>query len=125
MNHYSAHHDEALFPNSHSFIPERWLNNPKAPILNTPSSSVEGSGGGKLLSRYLVAFTKGPRMCVGMHLAYAQLYVVLANVMRRCELELFETEYKDVGFLRDMFVPLPAQGTKGLRVLVKDVLRAT
>jgi len=64
-------------------------------------------------------------MCVGMHLAYAQLYVVLANVMRRCELELFETEYKDVGFLRDMFVPLPAQGTKGLRVLVKDVLRAT
>ncbi len=60
-----------------------------------------------------------------MHLAYAQLYIVLANVVRRCELELFETEYKDVGFVRDMFVPMPEPGSKGLRVLVKDVLRAT
>jgi hypothetical protein len=38
------------------------------------------------------------------------------------ELELFETEYEAVGFVSDMFVPHPKLGTKGLRVLVKDVV---
>jgi len=59
---------------------------------------------------------------VGMHLAHAQLYTVLANVFRRCELELWETEWRDVGFVRDFFVPMPASDGKGLRVLVKDVV---
>jgi len=69
-----------------------------------------------------VAFMKGSRTCVGMHLAHAQLHIVLANVFRRCELELYETEWRDVGFVRDMFVPMPASDGRGLRVLVKDVV---
>jgi len=119
-----VHHDEALFPDSHSFVPERWLGNPGAPVLHTPASVAGGKGdaGGKLLSRYLVAFMKGSRTCVGMHLAHAQLYIVLANVFRHCELELWETEWRDVGFVRDMFVPMPASDGRGLRVLVKDVM---
>jgi cytochrome P450 len=124
QNHYCVHHDEILFPDSRSFMPERWLNNPKAPVLHTPASVAESKGGGsgKLLSRYLVAFMKGSRTCVGMHLAHAQLHIVLANVFRRCELELYETEWRDVGFVRDMFVPMPASDGRGLRVLVKDVM---
>ena len=76
----------------------------------------------KLLSRYMVAFSRGARSCVGVHLAWAELYIGLANVVRRCELEIFETHYADVGFVRDMFVPHARVGATGLRVLVRDVL---
>jgi hypothetical protein len=57
-----------------------------------------------------------------MHLAHAQLYVVLANVFRRVEMEIYETGWRDVGFVRDMFVPMPASDGTGLRVVVKDVV---
>ena len=66
MDNYDVSHDEAIFPNSHKFIPERWLDDPKAPD-------------GKPLSRYSVSFGKGSRNCVGMQLAYAELYVAFVS----------------------------------------------
>jgi cytochrome P450 len=119
MDTYSAHHDETLFPLSHSFIPERWLNNPRAPALGTfGSAKVEKDG--RLLSRYNVVFAKGTRQCLGMHLANAELYITLATIVRRCKFEIYQTEWKDIGFVRDMFVPHPDPSSKGLRVLVKE-----
>lgn len=47
------HHDENIFPDSHSFIPERWLDDPR-------------TSDGTPLERYLVAFGRGPRVCLGM-----------------------------------------------------------
>jgi cytochrome P450 len=151
-NHYAAHHDERIFPDSHAFAPERWLNNPRAPVLDTygteaerSASSVEdgerqqqqqqpqddavsAAGGqgdeneGRLLSRYMVAFSRGTRQCIGMHLAWAESYLMMASIIRRCDLEIFETRFEDVGFLRDFFVPHSAPDARGLRVLVKDVI---
>ncbi|KAI9714885.1 MAG: hypothetical protein M1820_000174 [Bogoriella megaspora] len=46
-------HDEAIFPDSHSFRPERWLGNPRAP-------------NGAPLEKYQVNFQKGPRSCLGI-----------------------------------------------------------
>lgn len=46
-------HDEAIFPDSHSFIPERWLNEPR-------------THDGFSLEHYLVVFSKGPRICLGI-----------------------------------------------------------
>ena len=106
MSSYLMHHDESIFPNSHNFDPSRWLHNPKV-------------GGGKPLTRYLVAFSKGPRMCVGFNLAWAQLYIGLANVIRRLDLELFDTDHEAVVMAREFFVPQPKKGTKGVRVFVK------
>jgi cytochrome P450 len=142
MTNYSAHHDETLFPDSHCFVPERWLN-AKAPALPTlapaPTSSdveknpISGSGSGAAtaagagtgtdhpLTRYLVSFSKGTRMCVGQHLAWAELYIALATVVRRCDFVIHDTQLEDVSFVRDMFVPQPRAGSKGLRVLVLDV----
>lgn len=48
------HHNETTFPESWTFKPERWIDDPQ-------------------LDKYLVSFSKGTRMCVGMHLAYAEL----------------------------------------------------
>ena len=69
MDNYDVSHDEAIFPNSHKFIPERWLDDPKAPD-------------GKPLSRYSVSFGKGSRNCVGMQLAYAELYVAFVSLCK-------------------------------------------
>jgi cytochrome P450 len=46
-------HDEEVFPDSHSFIPERWMNNP---------TTKDGSP----LERYYVGFGKGSRQCIGL-----------------------------------------------------------
>jgi cytochrome P450 len=48
-----VHHDENIYPNSRSFIPERWLDNPKTKE-------------GESLSRYFVSFGKGSRSCIGI-----------------------------------------------------------
>lgn len=45
----------------------------------------------------------------------------LGIIIRRLgsELSLFETNESDVEIHRDRFVPVPADGTKGIRVLLK------
>lgn len=106
MSTYLMHHDESIFPNSHTFDPSRWLHNPKV-------------SGNKPLSRYLVSFSKGPRMCLGLHLAWAELYIGLANVIRRLDFELFDTGHEAVVMASEFVVPRPKEGTKGVRVLVK------
>lgn len=99
------HHNETLFPDSHSFIPERWLDNPKAPLLNIMPPSINRSDSGIAnlgpeidksstmitLSKYVVSFSKGSRQCIGMNLAYAELYIGLATIFRRVKMRLFET----------------------------------
>lgn len=58
-------------------------------------------------------------MCLGMPLAYMELYVALATIFRRHELELFETERSDADFVLDVVVPMPRRGSKGVRVVVR------
>lgn len=97
------HENETLFPNHRNFRPERWLE---------PNS--------KNLEKYLMTFGKGPRACLGMNLAYAELYVTLATVFRRFDFELFETGRGDVDAEHDFMVPCPRLDSKGVRVLVKE-----
>jgi cytochrome P450 len=53
MTTIDVHHDEHIYPSSRSFIPERWLDNPK---------TEEGDS----LSRYCIAFGKGAGSCFGI-----------------------------------------------------------
>jgi cytochrome P450 len=48
-----VHNDEHVYPESTKFMPERWMNGGRAP-------------NGEPLERYLVAFGKGPRQCLGI-----------------------------------------------------------
>jgi cytochrome P450 len=107
------HHEESIFPNSRKFEPERWIGHPH-------------------LDKYLVSFSKGTRQCIGINLAYAELYLALARIFRAYGskdvwvegdvgyLELYETTEKDIVLTKDMFIPVGNDGSKGVRILVKS-----
>ncbi|KAL4732999.1 cytochrome P450 [Aspergillus similis] len=100
------HTNPELFPDPHEFKPERWLD-----------------GAGKRhhsLDGYLLSFSRGSRQCIGINLAYAELYMGLGLLIRRLghRLELFETTREDVEIHYDRFLPTPKDGTQGIRVLV-------
>ncbi|KAH8660697.1 oxoglutarate/iron-dependent oxygenase [Tricladium varicosporioides] len=103
-----VHHNPALFPNPKTFIPERWID--------------EKGQRRRDLEGYLLSFSKGSRQCLGINLAYAEVYLALAAVIRNFgdRLELFETTAEDVEIHHDVFVPVPKVGSKGIRVLVKQ-----
>ncbi|KAJ5100196.1 cytochrome P450 [Penicillium angulare] len=107
MDAYHMHHDETVFPNSTSFKPDRWLGNPKGP------------DGVKSLNRYMVAFSRGTRMCAGSNLALAQMTLLLAALFRNFDMELYETTRRDVDIYRDMVGLEAAPGSKGVRLRVK------
>lgn len=68
------HYDPTVFPNPHRFNPDRWLD----------SSSTSS----KELERHLVPFSRGPRSCLGINLAYCELFMTFAHVVRKFELRL-------------------------------------
>jgi cytochrome P450 len=106
-----VHHDESIFPDSKEFRPERWIEDPR-------------------LDRYLIAFSKGSRQCLGMNLAYVEMYLWLAAVFGRFGskevrfesdegvLELVDTDLSDVEIVGDRFVPIIKPESKGVRVRV-------
>ncbi|GAM42250.1 hypothetical protein TCE0_044r16037 [Talaromyces pinophilus] len=72
---WSVHYSEDIWgPDAREFRPERWL--------------VEDS---KRLERYLVTFSKGARICLGINLAYAEIRLTLAQLFRRFTFSLDET----------------------------------
>ncbi|KAJ5401161.1 hypothetical protein N7465_011650 [Penicillium sp. CMV-2018d] len=97
------HHNEAIFPNSQNFIPERWMD---------PEQR-------KNLEKYLVAFSKGSRQCIGIPLARAEILLAIATIFREFEMELYETTVDDVRIVRDMFNGHPRKGSQGVRVMIK------
>ncbi|KUJ09474.1 cytochrome P450 [Mollisia scopiformis] len=111
MCQYFVATNSTIFPSPKTFDPTRWLADPI-------TGEMPLAPDGKLLSRYQVSFSRGTRSCVGMNLAYAELHICLANVFRKCELQLFETTVKDIEFNRDYFLPRAHPDSKGVRALV-------
>ncbi|KAF2395907.1 cytochrome P450 [Trichodelitschia bisporula] len=101
------HHNEEIFPEPLEFVPERWL---------------DGKGGRRRdLEGYLLSFSKGSRQCLGMNLAYAELYVGAAAVVLRVlpRMELVETTVRDVRYHHEVFIPAVDPESKGVRVAIK------
>lgn len=99
-------HDESLFPNSREFIPERWLNDPK-------------TSDGVPLDRFMVSFGRGTRACLGISLAYIEMYLTLGMMFRRYKFELYEADVEDVQVGHDFFIPVAKLDSKGVRVFVQ------
>ncbi|KIW16416.1 hypothetical protein PV08_06468 [Exophiala spinifera] len=108
------HHSPAYFEDPMKFRPRRWIDNPG-------------------LDDYLVPFSRGTRACVGINLAYAELYLTVAAIFSRYGssevrfetdigyLELHDTSYKDIEIIGDGTTPLYRPDSNGVRVVVRDV----
>ncbi|KAJ9606123.1 hypothetical protein H2200_009084 [Cladophialophora chaetospira] len=102
--------DETIFPDPRKFNPDRWLDADALAEGKTTSH----------LDKYIVAFGKGSRNCIGIHLAYAQLYMCVAAMVGRYTLEMYETDESDVTPTRDLFTAGVKVESQGIRVIVHD-----
>ncbi|KAI0380853.1 cytochrome protein [Hypomontagnella monticulosa] len=94
--------DPKIFNEPMEFRPSRWI-----------SSSPESS----LVSSYFLPFGRGSRMCIGMSLAMAQIYITLASMFRRYDFELYDTiRERDLDIIRDCFLGEVQSNTKGVRI---------
>ena len=82
-----VHTSSEIFQKAEIFDIDRWTNS--------------GSAG---LDQWLVTFSKGPRSCLGINLAYCEMYVALATLVRKFELKLDGTRAEDLAW-RDTFLP--------------------
>ncbi|KAF9013627.1 cytochrome P450 [Hymenopellis radicata] len=92
--------NQTLFPDPDIFKPERWMQ---------PDS--------KSLERYLIVFSRGPRSCIGINLAWCELYLMFAHLFRKLDMELFETSEKDMDF---RFHAVPVWRGRPLRASIHE-----
>ncbi|KAK0390740.1 hypothetical protein NLU13_0243 [Sarocladium strictum] len=93
-----------IFPDPQRFRPERWL---------------EAEEKCQRLNKYLVSFGKGTRQCVGLNLAYAEVYLALAAIAHRFDWTMFETGLEDVVCFHDFFVAVASLESKGVRATLR------
>ena len=74
-----VHLNESIFKNALAFKPERWLQDKS-----------------KELEYWLVPFSRGPRMCFGVNLAWCELYIAFATMVRRFDMQLDGTTAEDM-----------------------------
>lgn len=109
MSPYATIMDPEVFHDPLDFKPERWLED------------------GDRLDKYMTAFGGGTRVCLGMALANAELYLMLAKLFRRWGsggvvngspegdrrpgdvgfFSVFETTERDTQMAADYFIPIP------------------
>ncbi|KAI1325095.1 trichodiene oxygenase [Xylariaceae sp. FL0255] len=94
------HTDENLYPSAKSFRPERWID----------------KGGLKSTKRGFAPSSRGTRMCLGMYLALAEIYLVVAALVQQFDVTFINAKAEDFECVSDQFVI----GTRG-----KGVLEAT
>src|SRR3954469_23025984 len=109
------HHSATLFPSPQTFNPERWL------------------PGGTANPKYLIPFSKGTRRCLGMDMAYTELYITTAVILRtfvRSEvgedgsvrvsgMRLWKTDRRDVDMKADFGLPRCVEGRGDVRVVLE------
>ncbi|OGE52283.1 hypothetical protein PENARI_c010G05427 [Penicillium arizonense] len=81
MSNHFILRDNGIFPRPMEFLPERWMTSPNEV---------------HLLDKYLVPFAKGNSSCLGPYMAYSWLYSAVGTVIRKFDLELYETNEENV-----------------------------
>jgi cytochrome P450 len=97
----SAHTAESVFPDPFTFDPERWLGEE-----------------GRQRRKFQMAFSKGGRRCLGIELARAELYLVIAALVQGFNMTLWRTDASDVAFQHDYQVATPKLDSEGVQVKV-------
>ncbi|KUJ12594.1 cytochrome P450 [Mollisia scopiformis] len=97
MSVLTLHMDKTLYPDPRHFDPDRWMD-------------LEVR---KRADKVFAPFSKGTRMCIGMYLAWAEMYLVLATLVQQFNFEFEGASAKDFVCSSDEFSP----GTSSLAVL--------
>jgi cytochrome P450 len=82
-----VHRSNEIFKDAHIFNIDRWMG---------PDSTG--------LDQWLVTFSRGPRSCLGINLAYCEMYVAMATLIRKLDMKLNGTRAEDLVW-RDAFLP--------------------
>ncbi|KAH9885543.1 cytochrome P450 monooxygenase-like protein [Xylariomycetidae sp. FL2044] len=100
------HRNTTLFPEPLEFKPERWL---------LPDGKPNYA-----LERRLMAFGRGTRMCLGLHLAYCELYLMTAALTLRLlpRARLVNTTPEDIEYDHDAVVSTPKKGSVAVRIAI-------
>jgi cytochrome P450 len=102
MSAYTMHFDQSIWgEDARSFNPARWL-----------------KGNAKELDNYLVTFSKGARQCLGINIAYAEITLTLAILVKRFRFTPDKTLTKSDVRRLDYFVNA-FEGT-GIRAIVYE-----
>ncbi|KAH7176464.1 cytochrome P450 [Dactylonectria macrodidyma] len=117
MSPYQTVMDDSIFYDAKGFHPERWVDDSEH------------------LEKYLTIFCAGNRVCLGMALAHAELYLMLSKLFRQWGsggvvfgsdegdvrdgdvgyLSIYETRVRDCEMAPDYSIPIPYKGSEGLR----------
>ncbi|KAL4805653.1 cytochrome P450 [Aspergillus unguis] len=82
-----VHRNPDVFEDPNTFNPDRWLGEK-----------------GQAMNGWLLSFSRGPRSCLGLHLAWAELYLSMGHVFRKFDLELDPASPKELKY-KDTFLP--------------------
>ncbi|TFK29280.1 benzoate 4-monooxygenase cytochrome P450 [Coprinopsis marcescibilis] len=96
------HTNPELFPKPHEFCPERWI-------------------GSTTHNKYLLSFSRGTRMCLGINMAWAELYLFFGILFRKLDMEIVDTSARDVTEFDDYFVPVYTGRHLKLRIARKTI----
>ena len=92
-----------VFPEPMKYDPERWIR---------PGEKDRNE-------KYFVPYGRGQRICVGKEFATVSLYLTIANIFHRYNLEWYDTDERELEMVHEMFAPFMAADTKGLRAYIR------
>ncbi|KAK5992086.1 N-acetyltryptophan 6-hydroxylase ivoC [Cladobotryum mycophilum] len=95
------HTDEQIYPEPKSFEPERWIDMDVRRKAN----------------KTYAPFARGTRICLGMHLAWAEMYIVLAALVQRFDLQFDGAGPKDVECASDQFI-IGTEDQSGIKAFI-------
>ncbi|KAJ3577268.1 hypothetical protein NPX13_g3298 [Xylaria arbuscula] len=104
MTTYLMHRDPDIYPDAEKFNPQRWLDLQER----------------WRLEKFYAPFSKGPRNCLGMHLAWAELYMTVAAIVEQFNLIFDSSALNDLTCTSDQFI-IGTSGRNGLHVTARRV----
>lgn len=97
------HMDEKLYPDPKLFQPERWF---------------DGDDTLKTVEKGFAPFSRGTRMCIGMHLAWSEMYLAIAALVQKFDITFPTAKAEDFECISDQFT-IGTRGKGSLEAVVK------
>ncbi|KAM4062720.1 cytochrome p450 [Hirsutella rhossiliensis] len=107
---YFVHTDPTIYPHPHCFDPDRWT---RAAQDRFP------------LNKFLVNFTKGSRQCLGVQMAFTELYITIARLVGNFDMDLHETTIEDVKLHRAHLFGYPKKAANTANVRGEIMVKVT